>query len=300
MLFRLGDNMVITNNDITLLSNTAVALGAFDGVHIAHGVLINNAVMYAKENRVKSCVFTFDVNPKDSKLITTNKERQDIFELMGADVLFLKQFDDSLKNLEPAEFLNMYLKNCRYICVGFNFKFGKDRKGSTKDIEEFCKNNNIDFDIVDAVEYNGEVVSSSLIRENVAKSDFNTAKEMLGRNYFVTGTVEKGDKIGVTLGFPTANIVPDSIITGEGVYLTYTTVDGKRYKSVTNVGGKPTIRGGVNRVETHIIDYSGDAYGKEIKVEFIKKIRDTIKFENTDSLKSQLKNDVNIAKTELL
>ena len=292
--------MVITNNDITLLNNTAVALGAFDGVHIAHGVLINNAVTYAKEKGINSCVFTFDVNPKDSKLITTNRERQDIFELMGADILFLKQFDDSLKNLEPTEFLNKYLKNCRYICVGFNFKFGKDRKGNTTDIETFCKTNAIDFDIVDAVKYKGEIVSSSLIRECILNSDFKSAKEMLGRNYFVTGVVEKGDKIGITLGFPTANIVPDSIIAGEGVYLTYTTVDGKRYKSVTNVGGKPTIRGGVNRVETHIIDYSGDVYGKEIKVEFIKKIRDIIKFENTDSLKSQLKNDVNIAKTELL
>ncbi|MBQ7075409.1 MAG: bifunctional riboflavin kinase/FAD synthetase [Clostridia bacterium] len=292
--------MIITNNDITMLNNTAVALGAFDGVHIAHGVLINNAVTYAKEKGINSCVFTFDVNPKDSKLITTNRERQDIFELMGADILFLKQFDDSLKNLEPTEFLEEYLKNCRYICVGFNFKFGKDRKGNTKDIETFCKTNGIDFDIVDAVKYKGEIVSSSLIREYILNSDFKSAKEMLGRNYFVTGVVEKGDKIGITLGFPTANIVPDSIIAGEGVYLTYTTVDGKRYKSVTNVGGKPTIRGGVNRVETHIIDYSGDAYGKEIKVEFIKKIRDIIKFENTDSLKSQLKNDVNIAKTELL
>ncbi|MBQ2753966.1 MAG: riboflavin biosynthesis protein RibF, partial [Clostridia bacterium] len=270
------------------------------GVHIAHGVLINNAVTYAKEKGINSCVFTFDVNPKDSKLITTNRERQDIFELMGADILFLKQFDDSLKNLEPTEFLEEYLKNCRYICVGFNFKFGKDRKGNTKDIETFCKTNCIDFNIVDAVKYKGEIVSSSLIREYILNSDFKSAKEMLGRNYFVTGVVEKGDKIGITLGFPTANIVPDSIIAGEGVYLTYTTVDGKRYKSVTNVGGKPTIRGGVNRVETHIIDYSGDAYGKEIKVEFIKKIRDIIKFENTDSLKSQLKNDVNIAKTELL
>ncbi len=292
--------MIITNNDITMLNNTAVALGAFDGVHIAHGVLINNAVTYAKEKGINSCVFTFDVNPKDSKLITTNRERQGIFELMGADILFLKQFDDSLKNLEPLDFLDKYLKNCRYICVGFNFRFGKGRKGSTKDIVDFCKNNHIDFDIVDAVKYNGEVVSSSLIREKIANNDFESVREMLGRNYYITGTVEKGDEIGKTLGFPTANTVPESIIAGDGVYLTYTTVDKKKYKSVTNVGGKPTIRNGVNRVETHIIDYSGNAYGKEIKIEFINKIRDVVRFDSTEQLKSQLKNDVNVAKTELL
>ncbi|MBQ3114932.1 MAG: bifunctional riboflavin kinase/FAD synthetase [Clostridia bacterium] len=292
--------MKITNCDIDLLNNTAVSLGAFDGVHIAHEVLIKNAVKYAKTNGIKSCVFTFDANPKDIKLITTNKERQRIFEFMGADVLFIKRFDSNLKNLEPAQFLEKYLKNCRYICVGFNFKFGKDRKGSTADIIAFCKNNNIDFDIVDAVKYNGEVVSSSLIREKISQNDFKSAREMLGRDYFVTGTVEKGDGIGITLGFPTANIVPDSIIVKSGVYLTYTTVDGTKFKSVTNVGGKPTIKGGVDRVETHIIDYSGNAYGKEIEVAFVRRIRNIVKFDCTDHLKSQLKIDVNIAKTELI
>lgn len=287
--------MIITNEK-SFLENAAVALGAFDGIHKAHRKLIENTVLFAKENNLNSVVFTFSENPSDAELITTDAQRKSIFKELGIDVLYVQHFDDALKNMSADEFLNTYLKTCKYICVGFNFRFGKDRQGTTADIESFCTKNNIHFDIVDEIKYDGITVSSTLIRIYIKSCDFAMAQKLLGREVSVEGVVVKGDMIGKKLGFPTVNIENSNTLIPKGVYATVTEVDGVKYKSVTNVGGKPTIRNNVDRIETHIIDFDRDIYGETIKTSFVKKIRDIVKFGDVESLKAQLKKDIAICK----
>jgi len=287
--------MIITN-EISFLENSAVALGAFDGIHKAHRVLIENIVSYAKENNTKAVVFTFDENPSKAERITTAAERKMLFKNLGADVLFVQQFDDELKNMSANEFLNKYLKKCKFICVGFNFRFGKDRQGGLADIESFCKDNCIDFKIVDEIKDDGITVSSTLVRIYIKSGDFNAAENLLGRPVSIEGTVVKGDMLGRKLGFPTINIENSDTLVPKGVYCTVTEVDGIEYKSVTNVGGKPTIRSNVDRIETHIIDFDRDIYGETVKTRFVQKIRDIIKFDDVEMLKKQLKKDIAICK----
>ncbi len=287
--------MIITN-ELSFLENSAVALGAFDGIHKAHRFLIETTISYAKENSIRSVVFTFSENPSKAERLTTDTERKSIFESLGTDVLFMQEFDDALKNTLPDEFLNKYLKKCRFVCVGFNFRFGKDRAGSTADIESFCRKNNIDYKIVDEIKDDGITVSSSVIRIYIKSGNFEAAEKLLGRPVTVEGTVVRGDRIGRKLGFPTINIEKSGSLIPKGVYATVTDIDGIEYKSVTNVGGKPTIRNNVDRIETHIIDFDCDIYGKEVKTRFVRKIRDIIKFEDVELLKKQLKKDIALCK----
>ncbi len=286
--------MVITDN-LNFLENSAVVLGAFDGVHTAHKALIEATVAFAKEHNIKSAVFAFDLIPNKLHNLTTKEQQADIFKSLGIDILFKCKFGD-VKDLSPNEFLNTYLKNCKFICVGYNFKFGKDRAGTTKDIIDFCNENNIACKITEEIKSGNDTISSTLIRSLLMQCDFCKAEKLLGRKVSISGVVEAGDKLGRKLGFPTANIENSNVIIPDGVYMTETIIDGVRYKSVTNIGGKPTIRPDVNRIETHIIGFSDDVYGKAITVEFIKKIRDIIKFDTLDELKAQLKKDIAICK----
>lgn len=287
--------MIITDN-INYLRDTAIAIGAFDALHNAHKVLIENTVKFAKENDTKSVVFTFDTNPSKATSLTTRKEKEKIFSSLGVDILFVCKFTEEFKNIDYKEFLNTYLKESKFVCVGFNFKFGKDRLGTTKEITEFCEQNNINYIIVDEIKEGADTISSTLIRKLISDADFSKAEKLLGRKVSVSGVVMKGDKIGRKLGFPTVNIENHIDIISEGVYATETIINGVKYKSVTNIGGKPTIRDGVNRIETHIIDFNKEIYGEEITIEFIKKIRDIIKFDNINDLIGQLEKDIAICK----
>lgn len=284
--------MIVTNGDISLLDGTSAALGSFDGMHTAHCALVGQAVEYAKKNGVKSAVFTFDRNTSDAKRIITVEERNAIIENMGADILFVKTFDGDFKSMTPDSFTETYLKKCSCINVGFNFRFGSGRKGSTEDIMRFCRDNNIECNILPAVTKNGETVSSTLIRKYLSEGNFERAKPLLGRDFSVSGTVSHGDEIGRTIGFPTMNIERSGLIIPYGVYMTETLIDGVLLPGVTNAGGKPTIRDGADRVETHVLNYSGDAYGKKITVYFKKKLRDIVRFETIEQLKLQLNKDV--------
>lgn len=284
--------MITTNNDISLLNNTSAALGAFDGVHKAHRALIAKTVECARNNGAKSAVFTFDRNPSNSKRIVSIAERNEIISRMGTDVLFVCPFGGEIKNMQPFDFLEKYLKNCFCISVGFNFRFGKDRQGTTDDIQSFCKQKGILCNIMEPVYDGGEIVSSTLIRKYISNCDFDRARNLLGQNYSVCGVVVHGDKIGRKMGFPTLNIEQRDLLVPNGVYASAVIIDGVQYMGVTNVGGKPTVRDGVNRVETYAVNYSGCAYGKKIRVEFIKRLRDTVRFDTIEQLKGQLSADV--------
>lgn len=286
-------NLEIINGTNIIPDGVAVALGAFDGIHIGHKKLIDNIIEYSKQEGCKTCVFTFDVLPSGAKSIITHQQRNDILADMGVDYLYIQHFDASFKNMTASEFMSRYLLQAKFVSVGFNFRFGVNRQGDTLMLEEFCKQNHIEFCIEKPVLYDGQVVSSTLIRKAIGEADIARANAMLGRPFCAEGVVVHGEALGRTLGFPTANVQIDSsmIVPCEGVYVTVTQVEDVLYKSFTNYGSKPTFENDKVLLETHLFDFDDDLYGKTIKVYFMDKLRGVTKFSSVEALVEQLLED---------
>lgn len=285
---------ILKNNEI-LPKGLAIALGAFDGVHNGHKKLIENIVDYSKKNNCKSCVYTFDILPSGAKYIMDWEQRVTNFEQLSVDYMYVQRFDKKFKNTSAQDFLDKYIKNASYVTVGFNFRFGKGREGNVSILREYCESNNINFQIVQPVYLNDEVVSSTKIRGYIEENNFEKASEMLGGNFCVSGVVIHGNAIGRTIGFPTANICVDEnrIMPTEGVYATVTEYEGKMYPSITNYGGKPTFKDNKILLETNLFDFDGDLYGKKISVYFLEKLREIVSFQSKEELKNQLIEDKN-------
>lgn len=285
---------ILKSNDV-LPRGLAIALGAFDGVHIGHRKLIDNIVEYSKKNNCKSCVYTFDTLPSGARYINDWDKRIEIFEGLGVDYLYIQEFDTDFKNTSATDFLNKYIGEASYVTVGFNFCFGKGREGNTHLLNDYCNKKNIFLEIVEPVYYGNEIVSSTKIRGYIEKNNFEVARKMLGRDFCVNGTVVHGNAIGRTMDFPTANICVDEnrIMPTEGVYATVTEYEGKMYPSVTNYGGKPTFKDNKILLETNLFDFEGDLYDKKITVYFLEKLRNVVRFSSKEELKIQLISDKN-------
>ena len=268
----------------------AVALGAFDGIHIGHRKLIEKAVSYAHSKGGKVCVFTFDTLPSGAKYINSTETRDRILKGMGVDYLYVQHFDNNFKTLSAQDFMEKYLADAGFISVGFNFRFGYGRSGDTAVLGEFCKKNRINLNVEPPVMYKNEPVSSTRIRKCVENSEFDSACDMLGRYYGICGTVVHGNEIGRTIGFPTANmsVCADALLPADGVYITAADVGGKIYKSFTNYGPKPTFGDSKKVLETNIFDFDGDLYGRNITVYFLERIRDITAFSSAEELKNRL------------
>lgn len=271
----------------------AIALGAFDGIHIGHKKLIKKAVDYACCNNCKSCIFTFDVLPSGAKRINDEDARDEILTYMGVDCLYIQSFDRNFRQMSAEDFMDKFLLGAKYISVGFNFRFGFGRAGNIEILERFCAENGIELSVEPPVLCGGETVSSTRIRNCIEKSEFDEAYNMLGRYYGIGGVVIHGNERGRTIGFPTANFeVDEKFLTPvDGVYITLASVDGALYKSFTNYGGKPTFGDEKKLMETHIFGFDGDLYGKRITVYFLKHIRNITTFGSADDLKKQLESD---------
>ncbi len=287
--------MKILRSNEVLPKGQAIALGAFDGIHMGHRKLIENIVNYSKDNNCQSCVYTFDTLPSGAKFINDWDKRIEIFETLGVDYLYIQKFDADFKSTSAKEFLDKYIKGASYITVGFNFRFGKGREGNTHLLNDYCNENKINFHIVEPVYLGSEIVSSTKIRGYIEENNFEIAKKMLGQDFCVNGTVVHGNAIGRTIGFPTANICVDEnrIMPAEGVYATFTEYEGKIYPSITNYGGKPTFKDNKILLETNIFDFDGDLYNKKISVHFLEKLRNIVGFSSKEELKNQLNADKN-------
>ena len=278
----------------------AIAIGFFDGVHLGHQLVINNAVNYAKENHVKSMAITFDRSPKvalgnvlDDGYLTPIGEKLRILEEMGVDYVLVLKFDASLSNLSADAFVDEYLLKIRtcYVSVGFDFKFGQGGAGNVKFL--LCRDA-FKVDVSEPVLMDGVKVSSTEIKKCLKIGDLERVNLMLGRCFSVSGEVVNGRQLGGTIGFPTANLKLDGdyLFPLRGVYKTVSYVDGSRFLSMTNIGFNPTanLQEFVS-IETHIFDFNADIYSKKLRVEFLSKIRDEIKFNNLDELIAQLEKD---------
>ncbi len=290
-----------------LNTETAVALGFFDGVHTGHRAVISQTVKYAKDNGLKAVVWTFDDSPKsvfsgqEIPVITTAAEKQKLFEEMGVDILISFPFDERVQKLECADFTEEILCKClkaKKVFCGFNYSFGAGGKGTPEMLKELCDSKGIETEILSPVEKVWATVSSSRIREMIENGDVSKATELLGRPYSICGVVTHGKKLGRTIGFPTVNHVIESkkVTPKDGVYLTRILFDGNVYYGITDIGVKPTVGTHARGAETYIFGFDGDLYGKNIKTEFLEYLRGEKKFLSVEQLKTQISCDEQKAK----
>jgi len=283
-------------------SPSAIALGFFDGVHIAHQKIIALTVDFAKKNNLSPIVLSFDRSPMELlspdrlKYITTNKEKEEIIASLNAETEFLP-LSHELLSMEAEDFIKEILigeYNIKYAVCGYNYRFGKGGKGDTELLKMFGEQYGFEVKVCEPEKLHGESVSSSRIRELIANGKIEIANELLGRSFSLCGTVCEGKHLGRTLGFPTANVFfsKKAVLPKNGVYKTLVTVDDDNYLAITNTGINPTVGGEELRTETYIPNFNGNIYGKEIKIEFLNFIREERKFETIDELKSQIQQDV--------
>ena len=283
---------------------TAVALGNFDGVHIAHMVLIEKIKEF---KNLASCVATFtehtlNILKSDFHVpyITAKDEKIGIFKQENIDYLIFQDFN-YIRYLSPEEFIEKILinyLNAHAVVCGFDYRFGRDGTGDAEFLKSRLEQNNIETVIIPPVICEGQAVSSSFVRTLIQIGDMQRAKKFLGRPFSIKFPVIYGKQIGRNIGVPTINqLFPTGhVIPACGIYACTCEVPdsiNKIYKAVTNIGVRPTIKDeDFLNAETHLIDYNGDLYGRNIKVNFHVKFRDEIKFENTEKLQAQIKQDI--------
>lgn len=294
--------------NIKVEDDLCIALGTFDGVHIGHKKLINEAISLSKLKGIKSAVLTFNKHPfnvlkpeYNIKLITDNKTKSLIFESLGVDYVFFLDFNKEFADIEPITFIDYLCNrfNAKAIICGYNFTFGKYGTGNKDFLKNYQRSYGYDLRIIDKVTYNNINISSSLIRKKIEEGKIEDANIMLGYNLFYCGEVVKGKHLGNKLGFPTANLsIPLDLCLRNGVYMTKTYIEDKAYPSISNIGFTPTIKNKERILETHILDISSNInlYNLTIKVEFLKFLRDERKFSDLSELKGRVYKDINIAK----
>ncbi|MCQ2554726.1 MAG: bifunctional riboflavin kinase/FAD synthetase [Clostridia bacterium] len=287
--------------EITDICETAVALGNFDGVHLGHQEIIRNAVKKAKELGLKSAVFTFSNHPrnlipgkKEVKNIIYKEEKAALIESFGVDYLFDIPFVPEIMTMEPERYVKELLIdrfNAKTVTCGFNYRFGFKASGNVDTLKALGEKFSFSVTAIPPVTIDGEVVSSTLIRELIKSGDVDECDRFLGRNYSIEGTVVVGNRLGKSIGFPTSNITIDEtmVTPPNGVYITYCIYNGVKYPSITNVGIKPTIGSFAKNMETHIFDFNKELYGKNIRVEFVKMMRPEYKFSSIDELVAEIR-----------
>ena len=287
---------------------TGIGLGNFDGLHIAHMALINTLINESKHRGLESVLYSFTKHPENiirkklfTPLITSTNKKVKLLELTQLDYTYFEKFDETFSRMSPEAFVKDILVdrlNMRLAVTGYDYRFGYKGQGDVAYLKELGQKYNFKVITIPAIKVGDDVISSTLIRKYVKKGNMDSAFKLLGRHYSITGTVEKGKRIGNTLGFPTANIYPEEylLMPMDGVYVTRTLLDGKIYNSITNIGNNPTFNDLKKSIETYILDYSDNIYGKSIEVFFLKKIRSEKKFNTIDELVEQIKKDIKSAR----
>lgn len=284
--------VIYLNSKTKYIDDLTLTIGNFDGLHKGHMELINKVLAF---NDYKTAAMTFNPHPSEffrgvSENITTLDEKISLFEKTKLDYLIVVDFNEEVSKLSVDEFID-YLKQIgvKRIIVGHDFRFASKASGTTSDLVK-----HFETIVISEVSDNNFRISSTLIKELIKSGQVSEANTYLGYPFFLKGFIEHGNKIGRTLGFPTANIHYDGhLIPKNGIYITLIEIDGKKHFSVTNVGNNPTVNySKIRRVEAFILNYNKEIYDKDVKLEFIKRLRDELKFDNIEDLKTQMNNDV--------
>jgi riboflavin kinase / FMN adenylyltransferase len=283
---------------------SVVTIGTFDGVHEGHRAILKHVLSRAKDAGVYSTVVTFNPHPREIVgkgaigLINTLDERLSVMEEFGIDAVVVINFTYEFSRQTSREFYEQHIiKNTKItdVIVGYDHSFGRDRSSSTNDLIAFGKEYGFNVEIVPHSSIDGEIVSSTKIRSLLKEGNVERAGLFLGQPYFIDGTVIKGDQRGVTLGFPTANIETSSIlkiVPRDGVYCVSVELENKKYIGMMNIGYRPTFQTVKKRIlEVNLIDFEGDLYNKNIKINFLKWIRTEKEFKTKEDLITQLQCD---------
>ena len=284
-------------------AETLLTIGVFDGVHAGHRYLLEKLQQGAAEKNLLSGVITFSPHPQ-SVLYPHNQlpwlssldDRVKTFQELGVKIIAVLTFTPKVAQLDAREFISLVKKHLRMrgIMVGPDFALGRGREGNVDLLRTLGREMEFSVEVIPAYTIHGEVVSSTLIRRVLAQGDMKKVERLMGRYFQLGGKIITSDKRGRVLGFPTANldIRPQQALPPNGIYATIAQVDGKQFSSATNIGVRPTFGEGAKPVETHLLDYKGDLYGKDMRLEFVQKLRDEQSFPSSEDLKAQIEKDV--------
>ncbi len=296
------------------LANAVVTIGNFDGVHVGHQDLVGRVVSHAKRIGGLAVAITFRPHPhfvlrptQAPLLLNTYEEKLDLLGLVGVDVLIEEPFSREFSNITPDQFVNQFLAQAlgtKVLYLGYDFAFGKERSGSVETLQRLAEARGIEIHVMPPHKVDAVPVSSSLIRKTLDEGQIDLVNNYLGRPFFLTGLVWRGEGRGRTIGVPTANLqTVQRKYPKVGVYATRTCWRGKWYSSVSNVGYNPTFKGDGSdlplKIETHLFDFDSDMYGDDIRVEFHAFLRSEQKFSGVDELLKQMQKDFVAAKLEL-
>lgn len=281
-----------------------LTIGTFDGVHVGHQKILKKVKTIAKKENLIPSVLTFFPHPRmvlnqdeTIKLLTTIRERKFLLEKFGIKLICVKTFTRAFSNLSARAYVKDILieeLNAKHIVIGYDHQFGKNRSANIEDLIAFSKEFNFKIEKIPAKDIAEVTVSSTKIRKALINGEVMLANKYLNYNYFLTGKVVKGQKLGRTIQFPTANIYIEEdykLIPKDGVYVVQSNIGGKLYYGMMNIGHNPTIKNKSHSIEVHFFDFTDDIYGDEIVIEMLKRIRDEKEFESIDALKTQLQKD---------
>lgn len=297
--------MKYINNTLTfkIEEPTVITFGKFDGLHRGHELLMKTLFQKREESGYKTVVFTFDIPPRnkvnemEAKVLTTNAEKLHIFEREGVDYLLECPFTPEVMRMEPEEFLKWVITSLNVKCIvtGDDFHFGCQRKGDHILIEQMAEQLGYEACIFPKVQENNRDISSTYIREEIAKGNLEKANHLLGYEFLIKGEVVHGNALGRTMGMPTINLATpkEKLLPPNGVYVSRVEIQGRFYRGVSNVGRKPTIEGeNPVLVETYIFDWDKDLYGEEVVVSLLHYLRPEKKFTGVEELSKQMKKDL--------
>ena len=284
---------------------TAVTIGKFDGVHLGHQTLLADLVEVSEEHGIASVVLTFDrhpdalLNPKAVKpAITGPIQKQYLLREAGVDAILTLAFDEALAALSPEEFVKQVLVDglkARWVLVGEDFRFGAEGAGDGETLRELGAKYGFRVTVVPPVVVDGEVVSTTLVRDYLDRGNIAKTTELLGRPHLTTGVVEHGLKIGRTIGFPTANMSRDAegYLPVDGVYAGWLYADDERYPAALSVGINETFQAVPRLIEAHVIDRTDlDLYDKVVSLEYVEYVRPAAKFDGVESLVAEINRDL--------
>lgn len=303
-------NYVTGKTKFHMVYPSAVSLGKFDGLHRGHQKLIQH-VLEQKKQGLQAVIFTFEKNPTrilsglSGQNIMTNEERKRMLGNAGIDHLLECPFVPEISHMEPETFVEEVLVRqirAAFVAVGKDFRFGFQRRGDYRLLQEMGSRLGFQVEVIEKEQSHGRDISSTYVREALHEGNIPLANELLGYFYFVSGEVLHGRQIGRTLGLPTTNLIPpsDKLLPPNGVYLTRTITEEGDFYGITNIGYKPTVGGETHKgVETFLFDFSGDLYGKHLKVEFLEFERPEQKFQSLDELKARILSDVYWGKSKI-
>lgn len=283
-------------------------IGAFDGIHRGHHLLLGQVVDRARSLGLPSLCVTFDPHPdlvlypdRHVTYLTDRAEKERVLRHLGLDDVMVIEFTPALSMLNPEEFLGLVAEQhpLGELWVGSDFALGRGRSGTIAALAELGRVQGFALHVVPPQRADHEVISSTFIRSLLSQGNVRHANRLLGRRYRISGLVETGAARGRQLGFPTANIRPDPkrALPADGVYAAVVPLDGVEHRAVANLGSRPTFKEGERLLEVHLLDIAADLYGRQLDVDFVDRLRDVQRFDSIDALRAQIARDADAART---